>query len=133
MQAIQKQIKSLWKELVSAIDQTKNADAQEFRRNDFYRLETLLQEETANERQHRRFVSGAYAVSSSVGAKITLLHNVARGARLSEMPTATTFILFRRSAAEAMLLGYLLRDGLTPQFVDEAYSLDYPSLMKVGE
>jgi hypothetical protein len=94
--------------------------------------EKLLATETANERQHRqsRTVRG---FSSQDAARLIICNNVLRGAELTEMPSALTFITFRPSAAEANLLGYLIREHLASGWKSAVQSLDYSECMKSSE
>jgi hypothetical protein len=94
-------------------------------------VEKLLTTETANERQHRqsRTVRGFY---SQDAAKLIICNNVLRGSELASIPSALTFITFRASAAEANLLGYLIRQTLTPNWKQSVESLDYSECMKSG-
>ena len=95
-------------------------------------LEKLLREETANEKQHRgtRAVRG---FSSQDAAKLVLCGNVLQGARLKQIPSALTFITFRKGAAEANLLGWLVREFVTPEWSALVEAKDYSQLMKAGE
>ena len=95
-------------------------------------VEELLATETANERQHRqaRTVRG---FSSQDAAKLIICGNVLRGSELAEMPSALTFITFRASAAEANLLGYLVRAHLATGWKESVQSLDYSECMKSSE
>jgi hypothetical protein len=95
-------------------------------------VEKLLTSETANERQHRqsRSVSG---FSSQDAAKLIICGNVLRGSELETIPSALTFITFRASAAEANLLGYLIRAHVTPEWKQSVQSMDYSECMKSSE
>lgn len=95
-------------------------------------VEKLLTSETANERQHRsaRSVRG---FSSNDAAKLIICNNVLGGSELAAMPSALTFITLRASAAEANLLGYLIREHLAPEWKDAVQSLDYSECMKSAE
>lgn len=95
-------------------------------------IERLLASETANERQHRqtRTVRG---FSSQDAAKLIICGNVLRGSELAEIPSALTFITFRTSAAEANLLGYLIRAHVTPEWKESVDSMDYSECMKSSE
>lgn len=137
---IHQHITQIWSELRNIIDQTYQADIGEdakslrdYARNQSWSddLEKLLAEETANERQHRshRSVRG---FSSSDAAKLIICGNVLRGSELTEMPSALTFITFRHSAAEANLLGYLIRANVTPEWKDAVSSLDYAECMEAS-
>ena len=135
---IHQHITCLWAELRNIIDQTYQANIEEdakslrdYARNQSWSddLEKLLADETANERQHRslRAVRG---FSSSDAAKLIICGNVLRGSELAEMPSALTFITFRHSAAEANLLGYLVRANVTPEWKRAVESLDYAECMQ---
>jgi hypothetical protein len=89
----------------------------------------LLATETANERQHRqsRTIRG---FSSQDAAKLIICNNVLRGSELASIPSALTFITFRASAAEANLLGYLVRAHLATGWKQSVESLDYSECMK---
>jgi len=95
-------------------------------------VEKLLASETANERQHRqsRTVRG---FSSQDAAKLIICGNVLRGSELASIPSALTFITFRHSAAEANLLGYLIRGHVTPEWKQSVESMDYSECMKSSE
>lgn len=133
-------IARIWSQLRDIIDKTYQANVGEDARalRDYARnqswsddLEKLLAEETANERQHRSLRS-VRGFSSSDAAKLIICGNVLRGAELTEMPSALTFITFRRSAAEANLLGYLIRANVTPEWKDAVSSLDYAECMEAS-
>jgi len=134
-------IARIWSQLRDIIDTTYQAnigeDAKSLRdyaRNQSWSddLEKLLAEETANERQHRSLRS-VRGFSSSDAAKLVICGNVLRGSELPEMPSALTFISFRHSAAEANLLGYLIRANVTPEWKASVESLDYSECMKNAE
>ena len=95
-------------------------------------LEKLLRSEVQNEMQHRgtRPVRG---FSSQDAAKLIICNNVLRGSELKTIPSALTFITFRPSAAEANLIGYLIRAYLTPEWKQSVQSLDYSECMKSSE
>lgn len=95
-------------------------------------LEKLLREETANEKQHRgtRSVRG---FSSQDAAKLVLCGNVLSGSRLKQIPSALTFITYRKSAAEANLIGWIVKEFITPEWLALVESKDYGQLMKDGE
>ena len=90
----------------------------------------LLGRETANERQHRRNRPSVPGFSVETAAKLVLLGNVAEGSTLKTMPEGTDFLIFRQTAAEARLIGYLIRNFLSDEFREEVKSLDYSDLMK---
>jgi hypothetical protein len=133
-------IARIWSGLRDTIDKTYQANVGEdakslrdYARNQSWsdNLEKLLAEETANERQHRsqRSVRG---FSSADAAKLIICGNVLRGSELTAMPSALTFISFRHSAAEANLIGYLVRANVTPEWKDAVSSLDYAECMEAS-
>lgn len=133
-------IARIWSELRDIVDKTYQAnigdDAKSLRdyaRNQSWSddLEKLLAEETTNERQHRSLRS-VRGFSCSDAAKLIICGNVLRGAELTAMPSALTFITFRRSAAEANLLGYLIRANVTSEWKDAVASLDYADCMEAA-
>lgn len=95
-------------------------------------LAALLGRESANERQHRRNEECPKDFSIRSAAMLLLMHNAADGAFKTEMPKATTFLVFRRTAMEATLIGYLCRHALTAEWCKAVRSLDYAQLMKVA-
>jgi hypothetical protein len=142
-------INQLWEQFRDALDaayaesQTKKFSGDEYADSSCLRdyarniswsdnTEKLLTTETANERQHRhtRTVRG---FSSQDAAKLIICGNVLRGSELETIPSALTFITFRPSAAEANLLGYLLRAHVTPEWKQAVQSLDYSECMKSSE
>ncbi len=93
-------------------------------------LARLLGRECAEERQHRKghpFVQG-FSIDSA--AKLLIMENVAQGAEQGKMPSATIFMMWRQTAAESFLLGYLIREHLTPEWKQTVTSLDYSNLMQ---
>jgi hypothetical protein len=133
-------IARIWSQMRDDIDKTYQANVGEdakslrdYARNQSWSddLERLLAEETGNERQHRsqRSVRG---FSSSDAAKLIISGNVLRGTELTAMPSALTFISFRHSAAEANLLGYLIRANVTQEWKDAVSSLDYAECMEAS-
>ncbi len=98
-------------------------------------LETLLDAETNAERRHR---SGRPAdrwkspISSRNAAKLLLCHNALEGSNLQSMPYGARFLVIRKTAAEAEVIGYLIRDHVTPEWRELVSSLDYAEIMKAG-
>lgn len=133
-------IARIWSTLRDLIDTTYQANVgddakalRDYARNQSWSddLEKLLAEETANERQHRSLRS-VRGFSSSDAAKLIICGNLLRGAELTAMPSALTFITFRRTAAEANLLGYLIRANVTPEWKQAVSSLDYAECMEAS-
>src|SRR5258707_9640752 len=138
-------INQLWEQFRDAVDtayaesQTKNFSGsahdessclRDYARNISWSdaVEKLLATETANERQHRqtRTVRG---FSSQDAAKLIICGNVLRGSELETIPSALTFITFRPTAAEANLIGYLIRAHVTPEWTQSVQSMDYSECM----
>jgi hypothetical protein len=129
-----KHVNATWDQLVRALETSKAPVIQDFMRWDGLMLRDLLDEETRNEKQHRRGnVGRPYPVGPSIGAKITLLANVARGAGLASEPLGSEFIAYRKSAVMAQVVGYHLRGDLGPAFLASASALDYAKLMNAGQ
>lgn len=96
-------------------------------------LAGLLGRETANERQHRRNRPSVPGFSNETAAKVILMDNMREGALRADMPQATEFLVFRQTAAEAHVLGFLIRENLSAEWREQILTLDYSKLMKVGE
>jgi len=96
-------------------------------------MASLLGREAANERQHRRNRPCFSGFSVDMAAKLILLDNAAKGAALSEMPRAIAFLVLRRTAVEAEIVGFLARKYLSAEWRAAVSSLDYAQLMKGGQ
>jgi len=94
-----------------------------------WRLANLVGRETANERQHRG-VTTVPGFSVGDAAKLHIMSNALYGATFPEMPPAHLFLTMRATAAEAMVIGYLVRAELTPEWMQRVEKLDYSELMK---
>ena len=92
----------------------------------------LLGRETANERQHRSNRPSVPGFSNESAAKLILMQQAATGALSKEMPRATAFLVFRQSAIEAEVIGYLIRNFVTVEWRESLAELDYVKLMRVG-
>jgi hypothetical protein len=93
-------------------------------------LSALLGRESANERQHRAHRPSVPGFSIESAAKLIIMSKIADGAKLAEMPKATEFLILRKTAAEARLIGYLARNFITPEWSKTVTDLDYAKLMK---
>lgn len=95
------------------------------------KLAALLGTETAHERRHRSNRPHPTAAWFTVGiaAKLLIMENARSGAELAAMPEATIFILYRDSAAEATLVGWLARVSLSQKWRDAVKALDYAKLI----
>lgn len=94
-------------------------------------LERLLGRETAHERRHRRgapYLPSSFPIGSA--AKLLIMEAAKNGAESKRMPDATIFLVWRDSAAEAHLVGYLARAHLSQTWRDAVKALDYAKLMK---
>lgn len=143
-----KQIQALWEQFQQAIDTT----YQEWKTNhdrqhddprgllDDYAtnqttsddLGNLVVTETKTERQHRTArpysPSNKFLVSATDAAKLLLMGNAADGSEAQQMPPATIFIQWRRTAAEAHLLGYLAKDSIGEMWRANVRAIDYTKL-----
>jgi hypothetical protein len=95
-------------------------------------LAALLGRETANERQHRRNRPTVPGFSAGTAAQCILMNNVRMGAEGDEMPSAVKFLVCRQTAIEAEVIGFLIRDYLSPEWCAAVNTLDYSELMKAS-
>lgn len=93
-------------------------------------MRSLLGRETANERQHRRNRPSIAGFSNETAAKLILLGQMAHGAEADVIPRATAFLVFRQTAIEAQVIGWLAREFLSQEWRDAVNALDYAKLMK---
>ena len=93
----------------------------------------LLGRETANERQHRRNRPSVPGFSVESAAKLILMTQAAEGSKLDAVPDGTTFLRFRQTAAEARVIGFLVKDFITSEWRDRVSALDYSKLMRGGQ
>lgn len=137
-----REVNRLWQEFRQAIN-TAYADASKRNNQDGICLKDyaeniswsddlakLLASESANEKQHRSNRTSIPVFSVDTAAKLILLGNVAEGLQLAEIPRATTFLIFRKTAAEARVIGFLIRNYLPTEWCSAVASLDYAKLMK---
>lgn len=94
-------------------------------------LARLLGKEAANERQHRKWGRSPRDFSVDSAAKLILMHSAVFGAEKIEMPKATIFLELRQTAAEAMVIGWLVRHGLSAKWRQQVQEIDYAKLMSV--
>jgi hypothetical protein len=137
-----KTINLLWIELRQRInqayavaDKTRNEDGiclRDYAENISWsdNLCALLGKEAANERQHRSRRPSVPGFSVEVAAKLLLMENIRSGAAKEAMPSATAFLVFRQTAAEAQVIGFLIREYLDQEWRQAVESLDYAKLMK---
>jgi hypothetical protein len=93
-------------------------------------LAQLLRRETANEKQHRNSRPSVPGFSAESAAKLILMNQVGAGALLPTMPLATEFLQFRQTAAEARVIGFLVKKFITVEWRTSLAHLDYSQLMK---
>jgi hypothetical protein len=92
-------------------------------------LQKLLDTETANERQHRGTRPQVVGFSAGTAAKLILMQNVIKGARLFKLPSAVDYLRYRHSAFEAEVIGFLVRSQLEKDWFRAVESYDYAKLM----
>ncbi len=93
-------------------------------------LAKLVGRETANERQHRNGNRAPANFSVGTAAKLVLMNAASHGMQLTEMPGADIFLRFRHTAAEAEVIGFLVKAHLNQSWNDELATLDYAKLMQ---
>jgi hypothetical protein len=93
-------------------------------------LAILLDRESANERQHRSSRPSVKGFSVETAAKLILLGQASHGAQLKQLPRSTAFLVFRQSAVEAQVIGFLARKYLPMEWRTAVNALDYAKLMQ---
>jgi hypothetical protein len=93
-------------------------------------LAALLGRETANERQHRSNRPSVSGFSNETAAKLIIMNQIEAGALLKVMPRATEFLVFRQTAAEARVIGFLIRNAITAEWRKLLATMDYSELMR---
>jgi hypothetical protein len=136
------QINSLWKQFREAINSAyaeadKSRDENGICLRDYAEdiswsdnLSSLLDRETANERQHRSNRPSIPGFSAETAAKLILLGQASTGAQLKALPQSTAFLVFRQSAVEAQVIGFLARKYLPMEWRSAVNELDYAKLMQ---
>ena len=94
-------------------------------------LEALVEAEVKNERQHRRGAPANFKapISAYTAAKLLIMNAAADGAQQEKMPSALLFITWRRTSAEANLLGYLIRRQVQVSWIAAVKTQDYAEIM----
>ena len=90
----------------------------------------LLGREAANERQHRSNRPSVPGFSVESAAKLILMQQAINGALAEDMPSASDFLVYRQTAIEAQVIGYLVKNQLSAEWRDTVMALDYSKLMK---
>ena len=93
-------------------------------------LAKLLGREAANERQHRNNNRAPANFPVGTAAKLILMNAASKGMELKEMPGAHIFLMFRQTAAEAEVIGFMCKGYLNQSWRDELATLDYAKLMQ---
>lgn len=93
----------------------------------------LLGRETANERRHRSGRPSVPGFSNQTAAKLILMAQASNGSIQTDMSKGTEFLMYRQTAAEARLIGWLIRESVTKEWRDAVNSIDYTELMKTNE
>lgn len=133
-----KTINELWQQMRDAIDATRQgadypspeADLNGYCQNlGFWdKLQILLDAEASNERQHRRNRSfRGFSVESA--AKLILMRNVASGAGENKIIPASHILVIRKTAFEALVIGFLIARKLPAGWVESVTELEYEQLM----
>jgi hypothetical protein len=95
-------------------------------------LAALLGREAANERQHRCNRPAPRGFSIQDASKLIVMNCVARGAQLMRMPNAAEYLVYRQTAVEAQVVGFLTREHLPVDWRQAVDSLDYAKLMEAA-
>ena len=90
----------------------------------------LLQRETLNEKQHRSNRPSVPGFSAETAAKLILLNNACAGSQAKLIPSSTAFLVFRQTAVEAQVVGFLACPCITQDWRQAVSALDYAKLMQ---
>jgi hypothetical protein len=93
-------------------------------------LARLLGREAAEERRHRSGRPAIKDFSIDSAAKLMIMHFAEQGAGMAELPKATGFLVYRQTAIESEVIGFLARVCLAQEWRESVKSLDYAELMK---
>lgn len=93
-------------------------------------LAALVGREAANEQQHRKNDPPRPGFSIDTAAKLMIMENARKGAEMAELTRATAFLVFRQTAVEAEVIGWIIRDYLDPVWREKVAGLDYAKLMQ---
>jgi len=130
----------LWKEFQAAINAAYATGADSFAPLRDYAedishrdaMAALIAAETAEERRHRANRPGR-APSIAHCVKLLLLSNAARGAKQPSMPPSTDWLLYRRSAVEASVIGWLACGFVSDAWIEACSGLDYAAVVAPPE
>lgn len=137
-------IRNLWQEMRDAINQTyalssldKSGDRaclRDYAENVSWSddLQKLLHTEMANEREHRKGRPMVPGFGVGTAARLVLMTNVVKGSQMLELPRSTAFLVLRKTAVEAEVIGFLIKDQLAEAWVKAIESFDYAELMKAS-
>jgi hypothetical protein len=87
-------------------------------------------EEATAYANHKRNLFVAHLPCNCLKASMS---QAAVGSKLDEMPAGTEFLIFRQTAAEARLIGFLARNFITDDWRNRVEALDYADLMLVDD
>lgn len=138
-------INQLWRQFQQAIDAA-DADGRGFSADghaevnalhDYttergWRLANLVGRESANERQHRKTSTAPVSFTVAAAARVHIMNNAAWGATRDMQLPAHCFLTMRQTAAEAVVIGFLVRKELTEEWIAAVGKLDYSELMQVS-
>jgi hypothetical protein len=133
------QVNKLWNEMREAINNAYNAkpnDDETYALRDYVENQSmcdaligLLDAETANEGRHRNGRPTIKGFSSETAAKLIIMGNVADGSVALTMPSAIAFLVWRKTAAESRVLGFLAAGFIRAYWYEDVKKLDYAQLM----
>ncbi len=132
-------IGNLWQEFREAINQTYLKDKTDagYALRDYAEdtgwvddLQTLLDAEIANERQHRKGRPMVPGFGAGAAARLILMQNASGQAKKAAMPETLQYLVIRHTAFEAEILGYLVREQLPEAWHKAVESFDYAKLMQ---
>lgn len=93
-------------------------------------LARLLGRETANERQHRQTRPSVPGFSNESAAKLIIMTQAVNGADAKSLPSSTGFLVYRQTAVESQVIGFLAKAFLSATWRDAVNSMDYAKLMQ---
>lgn len=126
-------INNLWQEFREAINKAygEHSELRDYSENTGWvdDLQTLLDTEMANERQHRKNRPMVPGFGAGAAARLILMQNASRQAKKAEMPATIDYLRIRHTVFEAEILGYLVREYLADAWHVAVEHYDYAKLM----
>jgi hypothetical protein len=95
-------------------------------------LAALVGRETANERQHRQNRPSPRGFSAGDAANLIVMNCVMRGSERFGMPSGAEFLVFRQTAVEAEVVGFLAKQFITLEWKQAVQKFDYSKLMQAA-